>query len=63
MALTFERIEQVLNKSERPETLLNTKKNQKNAMKCHLFILFILLQPKILTSIISHLTFNSNNCK
>ena len=52
MALTFERIEQVLNKSECLVTLLNTWKNQKNAMKCHLFILFILLQPKILTSIL-----------
>ena len=46
MAEIIKQIEQVLNKLERIGTLLNTGENQKNTMKCHLFILFVILHPK-----------------
>ena len=48
----FKQIEQLLNKSERGETLLNAWKNQKNAMKRHLIIFYLPLQPKLTTNFI-----------
>ena len=45
----FKQIEQLLNKSERAETLLNAQKNQKNATKRHIIIFYLPLQPKLTT--------------